>query len=162
MYCARFFGCNGADYTFKHITNGRDSIISDFYYPTWSQPVLGHLNWCVENFGLLVNSFVDPIVHTCMCAHLDYLPGTVLGLLGLLGLLATTCDYLDYLRLLGLLCTFPLSSVASRTPALANCISMTPQWQQLLFPYAIEQRRKSNTRFGQLHFDDPTVGHVRC
>ena len=63
MYCARFFGCNGADYTFKHITNGRDSIISDFYYPTWSQPVLGYLNWCVENFGLLVNSFVDPIIH---------------------------------------------------------------------------------------------------
>ena len=52
---------------------------------------------------------------TRTCAHLDYLPGTVLGLLGLL---ATT-------------------------------------WTTLHFP--IEQRHKSNTRFGQLHFDDPTV-----
>ena len=73
----------------------------------------------------------------------------------------TWTTWTTVLGLLGLLCTFPLSSVTSRTPALANCTSMTPQWQQLLFPYAIEQRRKSNTRFGQLHFDDPTVGHVR-
>ena len=68
MYCARFFGCNGADYTFKHITNGRDSIISDFYYPTWSQPVLGYLNG-VENFGLLVNSFVGGSVRVDGCGE---------------------------------------------------------------------------------------------
>ena len=54
---------------FKHITNGQNSIISDFYYPTWSQPVLGYLNgvWKILDYWSIlswIQSYMYMYVYT--------------------------------------------------------------------------------------------------
>ena len=78
--------------------------------------------------SVCLNLYLCYVLRTRTCAT-----RTCAHLLGLPGTWTTwtTCDYLDYLRLLA------------------------TTWTTLHFP--IEQRHKSNTRFGQLHFDDPTV-----